>query len=605
MFLLILWATLFCVVSCGKRGGSGVETTATTAESESADSEESLISTENTDPSTDTEPAQTVQEGTESGAVEEPATTGSDDVICLNPDIVYTYTDEDFSTLNGKIDTLTSLLADNDPDKQEAFLTLYADIEDDDFAALTEQYLIASILNMVYSTDADRSACFLSVSQMYNDALQRLIVLYDDIDASVYADAFFEDWSEDERQQAVAMAGNYTDELKQLRVAYDELTDEYYKLPQDDSYLTSSAELYMRAVQLNKQIATLCGYDDYMTYAYSMVYDRDYTPADVQQMKEYVQQYIVPQLYQLWNKISAMMENISITDYMAFYSYMTADLSSLGVVDSLGDGDEAMIRTLESYLLSLGGDVRSVYHSMWTDNHFIVANNENLSRSGAFSVYFSKLGYPLFYFGPGYQTTYTIIHEFGHCYAMDQSETMDIPMDLAEVHSQGNEWLYTSFLKGTMSAQSYKLLAYYKMFSDLSTICNCLAVNEFEIYVYTHDDYQAEDLDNVMVSILKDLGIYDLFTEMYADPVSYWHYVVVDNPGYYISYAVSLLPSIDLYCMSLENYETATAAYLDLCTVGSKDTFLSALERAGISSPFEEKTYTDLIAGINAISTIK
>ena len=602
VMVLILVASLFCIASCKEKGGPEDDTAVT----EATDTEGSTAPAETPEQTTDTEPEQTTQKQTEPDTTApEPVTAGPDDIICRNPDIVYTYNDEAYATLNGKVDTLESLISDNDPEKQEAFLTLYSEIEEEDFAVLTDQYLIANVLSMVYAGDEDKSACFESVSQMYNDVLQRLIVMYDDIDASVYADAFFEGWTEEERKQAVAMAGTYTDELKQLRVSYDELKMEYYKLPQDDTYMTATAELYMRAVELNKKMATLCGYEDYMTYAYSMGYDRDYTPADVEQMKAYVKKYIVPQLNMLWNQVSSMMEKMSMEDYRSFVTYLTADLSYLGVVDTLGDGNAAIKKSVEDYFSSLGEGVSDTYHSMWTDNHFIVANNAEISREGAFSVYFDKLGYPLFYFGPGYQGTYTVIHEFGHCYAMSQSGTMDIPMDLAEVHSQGNEWLYTAYLKGYMSAESYKLLVYYKMFSDLSSICNCLAVNEFEMYVYTHDDYQAGDLDGVMIDIMKDMGIYDLFVELYADPVSYWHYVVVDNPGYYISYAMSLLPSIDLYCMSLEDYNKATAAYLNICTVGEYDTFLGTLERAGISSPFEEKAYSDLIDAIIALRSIK
>lgn len=323
VMVLILMASLFCIASCKEKGGPEDDTTVTVA----TDTEGSATPTETPEQATDTEPEQTVQEKTEADTTApEPVTAGPNDIICRNPDIVYTYSDEAYAALNGKVDTLTALLSDNDPEKQEEFLTLYSEVEEEDFAVLTDQYLIANVLSMVYAGDEDKSACFESVSQMYNDVLQHLIMLYDDIDASVYADAFFEGWAEEERKQAVAMAGTYTDELKQLRVSYDELKMEYYKLPQDDTYMAATAEIYMRAVKINKQIATLCGYEDYMTYAYSLGYDRDYTPADVEQMKAYVKKYIVPQLNLLWNQISSMMEKMPTEDYRAFITYMTSDL---------------------------------------------------------------------------------------------------------------------------------------------------------------------------------------------------------------------------------------------------------------------------------------
>ncbi len=72
--------------------------------------------------------------------------------------------------------------------------------------------------------------------------------------------------------------------------------------------------------------------------------------------------------------------------------------------------------------------------------------------------------------------------------------------------------------------------------------------------------------------------------------------MTIDNPGYYISYAMSLLPSLDLYAASLDDYATAAAAYLQLATVGEHDTFLQSLEKAGIGTPFDAQTYQDIAA---------
>ncbi len=551
-----------------------------------------------TDNVTDTDPVSSQE-------VNDPVEPGPHDIISRNPDITYTYTDEQYAALYQNIDRLTALLTANDPDSQDEFLTLYEAVESDNFAVLSDQYMIANILNMVYSYDSSYSDVFLDISEKYNDTLQVLIMMYDDIDTSVYADAFYDGWSDDERAQAVAMAKGYTDELKQLKISYDELIDEYYSLPDDANFMKKSAEVYMRAISLNKQIAQASGYDSYMEYAYDLVYNRDYGPEQVDAMKKYVKQYIVPQLKLLYGNFMLSIDMMSAAEFQEFSLYMNSDLSSLGVVDIYPNENSTLTHTLDRYLSSIGEDMNIMYHDMWKNNHYIVANNADVSRSSAFSVFLNTLNYPMFYFGPGYQGTFTVIHEFGHCYAMANSGTSDIPLDLAEVHSQGNEWLFTSYLKGEISSTAYKVLAEYKLFNDLCSICNCVAINEFEMHVYNYDNYTAESLDYIMTDILKELGIYDLFSEIYQSPASYWHYVVIDNPGYYISYAMSLLPSLNLYTMSMSDYETAAMAYRNICTVGKYDTFLGVLSRAGISSPFEEKTYTDIVQAVTDLIAIK
>lgn len=526
---------------------------------------------------------------TESGQEDEESS-----IISRNPDLTYTYTDAQYEVLNNKIEQLTALLTAGD--RQEDFLTLYKDVEDNDFATLQDQYQIANIGTMVRTGDASAAEIMEDVSGKYNRVLQQLIEMYDDIDASPYAEAFFEDWTDTEREQAVASARAYTDELTELKVASDKLRTEYRALEDDDTFLQKSAEIYLRAVEQNRQIARISGYDGYMEYAYAQMYNRDYTPADTAAMRALVKEYLAPMLPVLLNRLQDAAAVLSRTDQAEVYRILQTDVTGLGVVPGLGTPVQTVVGMVDAYFDSVGGDMKRVYHDMWDSNRYILTFSSETSMAGAFSVYFYKLGYPLFYFGSGYQDLYTVIHEFGHCYAMGKSASMGIPLDLAEVNSQGNEWLFTSFLRDRISAKAYTYLVMYRLLSDIASICNCVAVNDFEIYVYSHSDYTADSLDAVMAQILQDLGVADIFSQLYQSPTSYWHYVTIDNPGYYISYAMSLLPSLDLYAASLDDYATAAAAYLQLATVGEHDTFLQSLEKAGIGTPFNAQTYQDIAA---------
>jgi predicted small secreted protein len=543
---------------------------------------------------TGSDTADAAESGEESGS-ESGADTEDDDVINRNPDMVYSYTEEQYETLCQKIGQLTELLSAGD--RQEEFLTLYKDVEENDFEAMQDQYQIANVGSMV-RTDSETAAALLEdISEKYNKVLQQLIEMYDDIDASPYAEAFFEGWTEEERAQAVASARSYTDELTDLKVASDKLMAEYRSLAYDDTFLQKSAEIYMRAVEQNKRIAQISGYDDYMEYAYELMYNRDYLPSDTAAMRTMVKEYLAPMLPTLLNKLQDAAATLTKADQADVNRILQTDVTGLGVVEGLGTTVQSVTDVLDAYFDSVSGDMKQTYYDMWNNNHYILTFNAEKSHVGAFSVYFYKLAYPMFYFGSGYQDLYTVVHEFGHCYAMEKSASMDIPLDLAEVNSQGNEWLFTSFLRDNVTSKAYTYLVTYRLLSDIASICNCVAVNDFEMYVYSHSDYTAETLDSVMEKVLRDLGIDQIFSQLYESPTSYWHYVTIDNPGYYISYAMSLLPSLELYAMSLDNYDGAAAAYLQLATVGKHDTFLGSLRKAGIGTPFDEQTYRD-IAGI-------
>ncbi len=525
-------------------------------------------------------------------------TAGPDDIICKNPDFEFTYTEEKYEAINKKTDELYAYLEAANPEDQEAFLKLYEEVEDQDFNELMGQYMVVNIQNSMYTTYEDVQARMEDMSKKYNDMLQRLITMYDDIDESPFGEEFYKDWTQEEHDLAVRMAKNYTDELSALRVEYDKLESEYQALPADGYFLGKTSEMYVKAVDLNKQIAKISGYDNFMDYAYEMSYERDYSPEDVEQMRGYVIKYLVPILRPLLSRVQKLNDKVSNDgkDYMNYVAYSEATLAKLGVVPEMGTASISASGAVNEYLNTMGEDMMAKWQEMWEKNRYIVAFNGDVSRNGAFSAYLYHVNYPMMYFGPGYQDMFTVIHEFGHSYAMTLSGSSDIPMDLAEVQSQGNEWLFLAFLKNKMTANAYEFMADYRLFSDLVNIVNCIAVNDFEAYVYSHDITDPEEYDKVMEQVLKDLGVYDLFIQIYANPVSYWHYVAIDNAGYYISYAMSLVPSITLYAEAMNDFDKAAASYLSLATVGEYDTFLGKLEAAGISSPFDEKTYQDIVA---------
>ena len=83
------------------------------------------------------------------------------------------------------------------------------------------------------------------------------------------------------------------------------------------------------------------------------------------------------------------------------------------------------------------------------------------------------------------------------------------------------------------------------------------------------------------------------------DPKDYWKYVALENAGYYISYAVSLIPSISLYSIANEDLDKGIDSYLDICKYSFADKdYLTALSDAGLYNPFSEESFVQIIASI-------
>ena len=128
-------------------------------------------------------------------------------------------------------------------------------------------------------------------------------------------------------------------------------------------------------------------------------------------------------------------------------------------------------------------------------------------------------------------------------------------------------------------------------------------VDEFEETVYSNAaslDGSVEQLEGFMAEICTRYGGEAFIKEYITDISSYWKYVVIESPVYYISYAVSGISAMSLYSQAASNYNAALETY-QMFTAGEliEDAFLENLKKAGVPSPFEEKAYMDITVAWN------
>jgi oligoendopeptidase F len=237
-------------------------------------------------------------------------------------------------------------------------------------------------------------------------------------------------------------------------------------------------------------------------------------------------------------------------------------------------------------------------------NHLFESGNmvfitDKNAQDGAFTGYLYEHETPICYFGPGYQSVFTVVHELGHYYAFVDNSDSSLPLDFSELQSQGNEFMYMAFMESQNDNRVWRVVKANQMYSSLVSIIICCMVDEFEQYVYTHADEITDpttDLDKIMDRISKTYGN-GMFNN-FVDINNYWRMVVVESPVYYISYAVSGVMALDLYSIAKTDYAAAVEQYRALVEeVTGDDTLQSFLEIAGLGSPFDEETYKR-IAGV-------
>jgi len=488
----------------------------------------------------------------------------------------YTLTDEDIQEYYRLLEECEqTVLGSSDEDAIRKAI----DTVDDQYDLLMEQYTIAMVLYYCDLTDEEASELYLSCTDIGTEADDAYMAMSQRIHSSdaFGKDIFFSDWTDDE----VKMMLSYTDEVMELQQRNSEIEVAYQDLQEDDDMYDKMVPLYIEMVQNNNRIAQIYGYENYYTYAYDLVYERDYDPTQIQVMREYAAQYIAPALEDAMEGFLTSMEDLSITNSIKLSNFL------------LEDYEEDYVT---SYLSVLPKQMREDMLDMF-DGNILHMGDADGAMEGAFTTDVSK-DRSLCFFGPGYTNVLTVIHEVGHYYGSKHELLSDIPLDLAETQSQGNEWLFMTFIEEDFNPKLYDALVSYKMYNDLGTILLSLMVDEFEERVYTHDDIASltgDDLDAIMADVCQAYGGTEYIENALTDVQTYWRMVVVEQPVYYVSYGVSAVASLNLYTMAQEDFEEAVEAYRSLVEEIDLDKgFLGNISAAGIAGPFDEKVYQDL-----------
>ena len=186
----------------------------------------------------------------------------------------------------------------------------------------------------------------------------------------------------------------------------------------------------------------------------------------------------------------------------------------------------------------------------------------------------------------------------GHYYASLYNPDVS-SYDLAETQSQSNELLFLKYLESKMSDEVYGVIKGYNMYNFAVMAVVCVIIDEFEQRVYaleSTEGYISADFDAIMADICQKYGGVDYLNENIVDINNYWRSVATNNPVYYISYAVSIVSSLSLFATAEEDEAAAREIYRILIEETEEDeSFMSAVERSGLASPFDAETFAKLM----------
>lgn len=525
--------------------------------------------------------------------------------------------EEDFDAIVEGLEDLTA-----DEDNADEVLAVIIGMEDY-INQLTGYYSLCSVYDSLHVDDSSYDDDIKTLDELYTNVIDKVWINYRIIAESPCSDVLKNRIDDDDEWQDILDYEAMTQTQKDLNaqetdlvLQFDELYNADYTANIDgvdytadeldeaysngtitfNQYLQGVADtltarnealgnLYIELVLVRNQIAAEEGYDNYAEYRYAEAYDRDYTPDEIEDYRTNVKDYMVPLQSELYDLLYDGDE-----DYI---SMLNAAMT-----------EEECLTNLETYLPEISEDLLVSYQYMIDHNMYDISVDDN-KEPGAYTTSFQYYNAPfLFNCADGtISDMQTLIHEFGHYnefYYASEDEWYygSTNLDLAEIHSQGMELLFTEYAED-IYGDNAAAMEIYNLFSSTYSMVQGCKEDEFQQKVYALDDDEVtlDKLNELYYEVCDAygdldwhnsyyLGIYGLLAE---DQATEWVEIphTFKSPLYYISYSTSQAAVEELREAVMEDREEGITTYLDLVNLGFEGDFRETLVDAGLNDPIE------------------
>ena len=355
-----------------------------------------------------------------------------------------------------------------------------------------------------------------------------------------------------------------------------------------EKYNQQLGELYVKMVDLRRQMAQQLGYDSYTEIADKDLVRTSYTREQIQSFREALKQTLVP-VYR---------------SYMEDFYARAEDPNTKGYVYLLGDPSPlpqgSWQNTLDSFsqVYQQMSDETGECYDYLLSHEFIDAAPSQTKANVTFSTLIYSLNTPFLFanMDGSEQDVFSISHEFGHCFAMWQqlkngSTSEGRSLDICEIHSQAMQILtlpYYEVFYGEDAAIAQK----YDVYTMVAGILSAAMSDEFQETIYNGEDMTLEEINELYLELSKEYGLVvdtyyfdsDLYSKSWFSTNQYF-----DTPFYAIDYALSGCVAMEFLQLGQQDYQAALDTYLTLVEQSPDQDFLTVLENTGLQSPFEQQ----------------
>ena len=352
-----------------------------------------------------------------------------------------------------------------------------------------------------------------------------------------------------------------TERVSELTLQYNALIMEYLSYDEETEKIGA---LYRELVDLHNEEAQIVGYKDYADYAYEASYGRDFTPDDAAALCEAVKPYA--------------------RQYFGSLYYNEATYADFSADTDLAERE--LVGLVTQYMPRVSDDAAKAAAYMEKHGLYFMDSVDRVSDLG-FTTTLDQYNAPFIYLAlyGDQNDIQSMFHEFGHYYDAYVNPVPDLllsvgSLDIFEIHSTGMEALSTGWYED-IYGEDADLARIRFLDSALYTVFSGCLFDEFQRVVYADPTLTPEQISQTFVTIARSYGLRSFGKEF----SHYWMQVNhnFESPFYYISYAVSMLASLQIYEMAENDWASAADFYNDLVSLGAFDyTYCELLDKVGL-----------------------
>ncbi len=350
--------------------------------------------------------------------------------------------------------------------------------------------------------------------------------------------------------------------------------------------------IYDELVSLRDTMGKKLGHDNYVALGYDRMGRNCYGKDDVERFRASVVKYVVPLCDQIYR---AQAERLGFAYPLSFSEAQLMFRS--GNPKPQGTADDILAQGKRFYD-ELSPETSEFFRTMLDCELLDVLSTEG-KEGGGYCTELPVYGLPFIFanFNGTQGDVEVITHEAGHAFE-SYLNAERVPgsyvwptMEACEVHSMSMEFFAWPWVDGFFGPDAQKYL--YHLAGGVTFIPYGTMVDHFQHEVYEHPEMTPAERHATWARLLATYMPWlrlDGDIPFYAEGEGWQRQShIYERPFYYIDYCFAQTVALGFWAMIQDDQKNAWEHYLAYTRLGGSLTFTDLLDRAGLTSPFEEE----------------